>query len=352
MLLFLLCSLQDSLPVKLSSKHYEIRASTTREQAQELLDFMEEIHPTYSAIFHPGEEAERKRLPLLLHKDRDEYLKAGGPGGSGAFHDGKKISGYWDPDLMKACFAHEAVHHFVQITSRIVSAFPEWLHEGFADCLANFELRNGKPRFAALSGAIAGIRLPLLQESMHAGKVWKLSEFLSFGPKRFTESSPLSYAVAWSFCHFLMAYPLDEDPSLPLPDGKYRTSLVRYYELLSAGGIMADKAWARAFKDVSPERLEKEWREYVEGLGKGRFLGIRGAEATSGGVRVDDVVARSAAADAELRKGDRIVRFDGKELPRGEAWERLNLWTRDAGRSVRIEIERSGEKVELTLAWR
>ncbi len=73
--------LQAELPVKLAGKHYDLRSSATKEQAQELLDFMDLAHATYAELLQTSIAAREKRLEIRLYKDRDEYLKAGGPGG-------------------------------------------------------------------------------------------------------------------------------------------------------------------------------------------------------------------------------------------------------------------------------
>lgn len=230
--------LAQDLPVKLTGKHYDLRSSAPKEQAQELLDFMEQVHAAYSEIF-PA--AASKRKTLVLYKDRDEYLKrSGGGGASAACYNGKQLQGYWDPELMNPCFAHEAVHQFVHLSSKMMSSIPEWFHEGLADALADYEIRDGKFVFATGKGTIARMRIAAL------GRTIPLKDLLTMGEKRFQEGSPFTYAQAWSLCHFLLA--------------KYRKNLFAYYDLLRAGGTTHEKAWAKAFPGKLDE-LEREWRE-------------------------------------------------------------------------------------------
>ena len=75
------------LPQALSSKHYEMKTSASKEEAQELLDFMELVHQTYTALLKPDnpQDLDKKRFTILLYKDMEEYVKAGAPPGSGAY---------------------------------------------------------------------------------------------------------------------------------------------------------------------------------------------------------------------------------------------------------------------------
>ena len=45
---------RPALPEALQSKHYDMKTSCTKEQGQELLDFMELVHQTYLALLKPG----------------------------------------------------------------------------------------------------------------------------------------------------------------------------------------------------------------------------------------------------------------------------------------------------------
>lgn len=263
LLAVLLAQTETKLPVKLAGKHYDVKSDATKEQAQELLDFLETVHGTYRAVFR---EMPERRMTVLLFKDRAEYLKTPGVGGaSAACYDGKRLAGYWDETLTKPCFAHEAVHQFVHFTSTRMTAFPEWFHEGFADALADYEVADGKMRLATGRGAIARMRLPVIRGALQNGSAIPLAKFLSLSEKKFQEGSPLTYAEAWSLCHFLLAFE-DAGGEGPLPNGKYRRRLLAFHEALRPGATNAEKAWGKAFKDVKIEDLDREWRAFVGGL--------------------------------------------------------------------------------------
>jgi len=59
------------LPQAMSSKHYEMKTSAAKEEGQELLDFMELVHQTYTALLKPDnpQDLDKKRFTILLFKD-------------------------------------------------------------------------------------------------------------------------------------------------------------------------------------------------------------------------------------------------------------------------------------------
>jgi len=130
-----------TFPETLASKHYELKTSATREQAQELLDYMELVHQTYTALLKPDnpQDLDKKRFTIVLFKDMDEYVKAGAPAGSGAYYDPKtrELVGWYDVTFMKPFFAHEGMHQFTDATSKNFFNFNMWFTEGIADCIGN-----------------------------------------------------------------------------------------------------------------------------------------------------------------------------------------------------------------------
>lgn len=367
-LLLLLSVPQDrgKFPVYLVGKHYNIRSSAPREKAQELLDFMELVFATYMALLKPTnkDEVEKRKFDLILYKDMEEYLKGGAPAGSGAYYNGKELVGYYDDTLMKPFFAHEGMHQFTDVTSKNMKAFPYWFSEGIADCIGNGEVRSGKLYMCVKSGMIARMRLPIIQEAIRTNQSIRLADFLRLDSRSFMRAADLCYAQAWSFCHFLITYPGEEDRSSQIPNGRFRKNLATYYELMRAGGTTHDKAWGEAFKDIPIDVLEDTWKKYVLKLDSGKFLGIRGKEIApeeadrlnlgkGTGIRIDEVVPDGAAAKGKLLAGDVLVRFDGRLFPRGDAMGRLRIWMQDVnyGANVKVVVLRDGKEVEAFLTW-
>lgn len=75
------------------------------------------------------------------------------------------------------------------------------------------------------------------------------------------------YAQAWSFCHFLLAYPDHEDPKAQIPNGKYWTVLSNFIRLMARKGANAGDAIKASFqlkgKPLDIDALEQEWMDYV-----------------------------------------------------------------------------------------
>ena len=360
-----------SFPETLSSKHYELKALTTKEEAQELLDFMELVHQTYTALLKPEnpQELEKKRSTIILFKNFDQFVRAGAPPGAGAYYDRrtKELVGFYDILDMKPFFAHEGMHQFTDATSKNFGSFNMWFTEGIADCIGNSEVRNKKLYMCVKSGRIARLRLPVIQAYLRAGKTPPLSRLMALTDDVFMRNADLCYAMAWSWCHFLITYPKDEDRGSQIPDGKFRKNLAGYYEQIRAGGVTHERAWAESFKGIPLEEMEELWKKYVLGLDAGKVLGIGGHElsdaevASSGiafdpgytGIYIEDTAVESAAAAGGILKGDILVRFDGRRFPRHDALNRMRVWMQDVpyGRLIKVVVVRDGKEVECPLKW-
>jgi hypothetical protein len=359
------------LPEALASKHYEMKTSASKEEGQELLDFMELVHQTYTALLKPDnpQDLDKKRFTILLYKDMEEYVKAGAPPGSGAYydHNTKQLVGWYDTTFMKPFFAHEGMHQFTDATSKNFFNFNMWFTEGIADCIGNCEVRGKKLYMCVKSGMIARMRLQTVQAAIRGGGAPKLERLLTLPKNIFMNNAELCYAMSWSFCHFLITFPKDEDRGNQIPDGKYRKHLAGYYELVRAGGVTHEKAWGEAFKGIPIEEIEEQWKKYVLSLDAGKYMGIRahelGAEELSKqdgpidagytGILIDEAVAEGAAARGGIQNGDVVVKFDGKRFPRHDAMNRLRVWMQDVpyGRQVKVVVLRAGKEVECSCKW-
>ncbi len=358
---------KPALPEALASRHYDMKTSCTREQGQELLDFMELVHQTYSNLLKPENpaEVERRRFTLVLYKDAQEYARSGAPAGSGAYYNGRELVGWYDATFMRPLFAHEGMHQFTDATSKNFREFPMWFTEGIADCIGNSEVKNGKLYMCVKSGMISRMRLQLVQGALKSGQAFPLPRLLAMGRQEFMARADLCYAQSWSFCHFLMTYPKEEDRSVQIPNGRFRRNLALYYERMRGGGSTHAQAWDEAFRGIPLGELEALWKKYVLELDGGKYMGFRGRDATVeeadklglgaafGGVRIEQVVEDGVAAKAGIRAGDVIVRFDGKRFPRHDALNRLRVWMQDvpAGRAVKVAVLREGAEVECVCKW-
>jgi hypothetical protein len=360
---------RPALPETLASRHYDLKTSCAKAEGQELLDFMELVHKTYSDLLKPENPAgvDGKRFTILLYKDMAEYVRAGSPPGSGAYYNPqtRELVGWYDAVFMKPFFAHEGMHQFTDATSANFRDFPMWFNEGIADCIGNCEVRAGKLYMCVKSGTISRMRLQLVQAAVRQGAAYPLRALLSLPRMEFMRNAELCYAQSWSFCHFLITYPKEEDRAAQIPNGRFRKNLAVYYELVRAGGTSHARAWEEAFKGVPLEELEAAWKKYVLELDGGKYIGIRGGEipaeeaeklpidAGYTGIRIEEAVPDGVAAKAGIRAGDVLVRFDGKRFPRQDAMNRLRVWMQDVpvGRAVKVVLLRDGKEVEVSCRW-
>jgi hypothetical protein len=353
------------LPDSYASKHYDLRTSATAAQAKELLDFMELVHGTYTALLKPESpsEVDKRRFTLLLYKDAREYVASGAPPGSGAYYNGRELVGWYDDTFMRPFFAHEGMHQFTDATSRNFRDFPMWFTEGIADCIGNCEVKNNKLYMCVKSGMIARMRLQTVQAALRSGQYVPLRQLLTLSREAFMANAELCYAQSWSFCHFLITAPKEEDRSVQIPNGRYRANLAGYYEAVRSGKHSASEAWALAFKGVDVDALQDAWARYVLALDGGKYMGIRGKEmgdvdglpvdAGFTGIRLEEILPDGVAGKAGIRAGDVLIKFNGRRFPKGDAMNRLRVWMQDvpAGRPTKVVVLRDGKPVELTCTW-
>ncbi|MHC4606449.1 MAG: DUF1570 domain-containing protein [Planctomycetota bacterium] len=358
-----------NMPVQIRGKHYNVSSTATKEQAQELLDFMEIVNRTYKVLLKPREPGRiaAKKYQLVLYRNESEYVASGAPGGSAAFYDGRRLVGWYHPKLMKPFFAHEGMHQFVDLTSKSYSVIPMWFQEGLADCFGNSEVRGGRLYMCLQGGAIARMRLRVVQRALKEGKAHPLSKLLTLSRKGFKDNPQLGYSQSWSFCHFLMCYPAHGPGAQQIPNGKYRKNLGQYYDTIRAGGGGHDRAWKAAFSKVSMDELEKQWKEYILSYETPKVLGVegrgltakeckaRGLPTAKGAVLVEKVRRGSAAEKGGIKTGDVVLRVDARNLPRRESFSALEnsvaAWP--AGKELEIVVLRGdpAEEVALTLTW-
>lgn len=360
---------KPDLPSTYKSKHYELKTSATKEQAEDLLEYMELVFDTYLKLLKPDDPVatEKARNTILLYKDRDEFLESGAPKGAGAYYSlqTKNLVGYYEAVTMKPFFAHEGMHQFTDLTSKNFRDFPMWFSEGIADCIGNNEVRNKKLYLCLKGGTIARMRLPVIQEALKNGKAFKLHDLLTLNRQRFMKDASLAYSQSWSFCHFLITYPQMEDRDSQVPNGKFRKNLSIYYERIRLGGSSHAAAWDEAFRGIPIEKLEELWKKYVGTFDPPRLLGFVGRELSDEeiaglalktgftGFRVTQVAPDSVGGKAGLAEEDIILSFDGKPLPADEPLNALRSWMQGVpyGRRVKVVVRRGEQDVELQVVW-
>ncbi|HZL71020.1 MAG TPA: DUF1570 domain-containing protein [Planctomycetota bacterium] len=253
-------------PVVLRSAHYEIRSTCDAAKTKQLLDHMELVFGTYTKLFAMA-QVPNEKLIIVLFKSEEEYEShPESPKGSAAYYNRKQLVGYYHEVRMYNYFAHEGMHQFTDIALKDIDKAPMWFIEGMAECIGSSEVRKGRLFMCAKNGVIAQENLPDIQVMIGAKQHVKLSRFLTMSPEAFMGRQGM-YAQAWSFCHFLLAYPDHEDPKAQIPNGKYWTVLSNFIRLMARKGANAGDAIKASFqlkgKPLDIDELEKEWMDYV-----------------------------------------------------------------------------------------
>lgn len=249
------------------SRHYRMRSTAKKEQAQEVLRYMDLCFDTYSRFLRPPtEQMPRGKFSLILYGGQDEYKKRGGTGRYGHY-DGTNLVAYYHPDQMLATFAHEGMHQFTDICIPNFDRLPSWYAEGIAECIANNEARNGKLYMCLKKGPVPRIRAHVVQDAIRQGTYIRFRDLLDFDKRKFQENHQLLYAESWSLCHFLLTAPKLEDPDRQIPEGKYKQVIQRFHSAMLDPKMKAAEAVRTAFvlngKPIDLEALEKEWRDYM-----------------------------------------------------------------------------------------
>lgn len=257
-------------PVVLKGEHYQVWSTASEKEAQEMQRFMELVYSTYTTLLdlpHPPVQ----KMVVILHKSREEYLASGAPGGSAAYYNGSRLVGYAGDKGSLSFFAHEGFHQFTDWGLKAIQKAPTWFTEGMADCIGNHAIRDGRFHVCVKDGYIAQGRIQVIQEAIRRSQELPLSKLFELDHPAFMARASLLYPEAWSFCHFLMAYPEYDDPKRQIPHGKYWKVLQRYILAISNSATKPARAMELAFTDEAGrpldfQVLEKEWKAYVLGF--------------------------------------------------------------------------------------
>jgi hypothetical protein len=254
-------------PVVLKGEHYQIWSTATPKEAEEMLRFMELVFTTYTQLLDLPRPPAQKMV-IILYKDRAEYVAGGAPGGSAAYYNGSRLVGYLGDPATNCFFAHEGFHQFTDWGLKAIHKAPPWFTEGMADCIGNHVVKEGRLYVCAKDGMIARGRIHPIRAAILKKEHLPIPKLLELDQAGFMAKAGLFYPQAWSWCHFLMAYPNYGDDKAQIPHGKYWKVLQRYILAISKSGVKPAKAQEAAFVDETGKPLdlavlEKEWQEYV-----------------------------------------------------------------------------------------
>lgn len=253
---------------------------------------LEALREAYVELFPPVRPVEAVST-VRVCKDEAEYLKYGGPRGTGGYWnsrteelvfydyenvDGKAGTGKADTRI---ALYHEAFHQYIHYA---VGELPPhtWFNEGTGDYFSGALVKGGKVKKIDVNPW----RIDLVQYALTVGGRYRpipFAEILGYEKKEFYDPSRRSvcYAQAWSMVYFLRtAKEVRKRPEWAGILDRYFESLKREYasELAALGESPApeakdeagkrarEKALEVAFADIDLQELEDVWKEYTLSL--------------------------------------------------------------------------------------
>jgi len=192
-----------------------------------------------------------KRFEFYLYKNKDDYLRAGGPPGSAGVFSGSVLMATAGGDLEKAwpVIQHEGFHQFAKAVIR--GELPMWLNEGIAVYFQD-SLFTGDTYY---TGLISPSRLARLQSGMKANRLKSFKDLTAMGRDQWNRKLVAeNYDQAWSIVHYLVHG----------EDNKYQKAFSDYIDALGKGQPSA-KAWQQArLPDLKV--LEPQWHKWLSSL--------------------------------------------------------------------------------------
>jgi hypothetical protein len=232
------------------------------------------------------------------------------PDDSDRFFNDRSVGGMYQHHMRRlvardigATLRHEFFHalHYGHM-ERIRQPHALWVQEGLASLYEEYELdENGTIRF------LPNDRQLIVKSRARAGRLMKWSELFALTSQEFMEKATSLYPTVRSIFEFVA----DEGKLV-----EWYTAYVTHFD--------ADRTGAKAFEEVFGRPItdiEKDWRRWLMNQPtinlnvrpERAALGVRTNDTTTNdGVLITDVMSRSAAALAGLRRGDVIVAIDDK----------------------------------------
>jgi len=225
--------------------------------------------------------------------------------------------------------------------------------------MMNFDMIGRiKDKRLSLSGASTGAGLAEFLEPITAASPLEIiqptsmrgmSDHTSFQRKKM----PVLFAIIADF-HGDYHTPRDVSSLINRVDAVHAADL--FYEIALAAA-QRPEAFAYVDNREAGRRRRAQAEKDAEAGSSARvaarlIFGIRPSPDDEGkGLMVESVTPGSPAAQAGVRKGDRLLAWNGREIADVRAFERL-LWSAGAGDTVKIGLERKGKDVAVEVLLR
>ena len=230
------------------TNHYIVKANLSQEALDDVCYMMECFFLEASRIFKFYMDPERK-LKVFVFKNQDEYLKNGGPFGSGGVFMGSKIMTYYQPAHTTLVLLHEGTHQFVHLVTG--SDVPLWINEGLAGYYETSKFEGVKLK----TNIIHQSHLKTMKERIKEKTASSFDEVINI-KLGFTS---YEYSHSWSLIYFFMNY----------KSGKYAQKFNDYFEELKRQGYHNTAQHRQLFEEVFETKIdviERQWEEYILGV--------------------------------------------------------------------------------------
>jgi len=227
------------------TSHYVIKANLSQDALDDVCYMMECFFLEASKIFKFYMDPSRK-LQVFVFKNQDEYLKNGGPFGSGGVFMGSKIMTYYQPAHTTSVLLHEGTHQFVHLVTG--SDVPLWINEGLAGYYETSKFEGVKLK----TNIIHQEHLKKMKERIKDQTASSFDEVINI-KLGFTS---YEYSHSWSLIYFFMNY----------KNGKYAQKFNDYFEALKNQGYHGTEQHRKLFEEVfetSVNVIERQWEEYI-----------------------------------------------------------------------------------------
>jgi len=245
----------DDYPHTFSTDQYEVVMDEKPSNPTALLQALETLYRDFDETFRSRIRMKptTKKLPMVLSYQPVHYELNGALVAQAGFYDPRIQTGFvhvgkqqTKVDQRMSTLRHEAAHQLFDVRLRIpVIAADDhfWYREGLA---CYFE---GTGAFR-LNGTVRISRLGMLEQLLEHRSIPPLKELLTI--ERDLRGHPISYALAWSFCHFLMHG----------DNGAYRDRLIGFLSNLQDWN---QRGRNQFFEQVigEPEALQTLWVRHI-----------------------------------------------------------------------------------------
>ncbi|MEM8886086.1 MAG: hypothetical protein AAGD14_18625 [Planctomycetota bacterium] len=176
----------------------EVKRSLIKKVAKHIEAIREQV---FMPMFPPTKEIKAISV-VRVCKDRSEYHKYGGPGGSAGYwsRGDEELVFYQDKsnkkDSLRVLY-HEAFHQYIHYAVGDVAPH-SWFNEGHGDYYAGHNYRSGKFKADVFRWRTGIIANAIAQESYVP-----LEQFLKYTQGQYYARPGLCYAQGWSFVYFL-----------------------------------------------------------------------------------------------------------------------------------------------------